>query len=433
MKKIHAILLLTLSLLISSCSNEISKVQQSFSTTDFHSSTSINSLFDTTFVSENFSDDSLESVSSSFESSNEVTFETSTSFESSNDFSYDSSIEETDSKIRYLVPKGTINDNLEITYFQLENSNSSTQCGDATYIKIGDIDIVIDAGEKRIGSEIVAPYLKNHVTDKKIELVITTHTDSDHIGGMVGLSNQESPLTLNGFSYDTIIDCGFDPGTIVVSDYYNIVNERVKEGAFHYTYYDMILNDEIPSSFYLGKDASLDLLDTKFYTNYMNLTKEEMKKKATNSTYKNNCSVPFLLTHGKNTFLFAGDCETTTEKALVDYNDLPQIDVFKANHHGSDTSNTTYLLDVIKPKNVIIESTSENRYGIPSKNVLDRFKTYTLNVFAPFINGNIHVLSDMIKLNFSCDGFFDYSKMGIEPGSETIISIFDTEYYSSKV
>ncbi len=387
------------------------------------SSIESNSIEDSSFT--------FDSVNSEKSSSNNDTLSEELSDDSSDTFSESlSSIsEEINHKTHYFVPIGTENQNLEVTYFQLENSNSKIQCGDATYIKIGDIDIIIDAGEKRIGSDIVVPFLKEHVKDSRIELVITTHTDSDHIGGMVGLSGKESVLSINDFTYDTIIDCGFIPGTIVVEDYYKLVETLVEKGANYYTYYDMILNDDVPSNFYLGKDASLNLLDTKFYEQYMNLSLEEMKKKNSNSTFKNNCSVPFLLTHGSNTFLFAGDCESSTEKALVDYNNLPEIDVFKANHHGSETSNTNYLLDVILPKNVIIESTKTNQYNLPSKVILDRLKEYTLNVYTPFINGNIYVTSNMKELNFTCEGFYDYATNTITPGSEQIQSIYETDYY----
>lgn len=67
---------------------------------------------------------------------------------------------------------------------------------------------------------------------------------------------------------------------------------------------------------------------------------------------------------------------------------LPQVKVFKGGHHGSGTSNTDKLLDVIKPENVCIctcagtpeySETNENQF--PYQETINRFAKHTENIY----------------------------------------------------
>jgi hypothetical protein len=60
----------------------------------------------------------------------------------------------------------TCDSTVEVYYLDLKNKNGETIIGDSTYIKCGDVDIIIDAGEKNPGSYTVVPFLKEKVTDR---------------------------------------------------------------------------------------------------------------------------------------------------------------------------------------------------------------------------------------------------------------------------
>lgn len=71
------------------------------------------------------------------------------------------------------------------------------KAGDSIYIKAGDTDILIDAGSRKGSSQITLPYMNQYVKDNKLEYVIMTHGDQDHI--------EAFPNILNTYSADTII------------------------------------------------------------------------------------------------------------------------------------------------------------------------------------------------------------------------------------
>ena len=65
---------------------------------------------------------------------------------------------------------------------------------------------------------------------------------------------------------------------------------------------------------------------------------------------ENDYSVCVLFKYGQNKFLLTGDLEEDGEKFLATKHaeDIKDCDLFKAGHHGSNTSNTAKLLNVIK-------------------------------------------------------------------------------------
>lgn len=330
-----------------------------------------------------------------------------------------------ENKMKYLVEKDTNDRDLDCYFFQLENASSQTQIGDAIYIKMGSIDIVIDGGEKRIGTDVVVPYLKEHMTDDVLDLVIVTHTDSDHISGMVGLSNKEGILTMDGITVGNLIDSGYEATTNVYKQYATIRENLIQAGTSYYSYTDIFNIDEAPTSFYLGKDCTLKILDTKIYQNNFAASKDV-----------NDYSVPALLTHGSTKFLFTGDLEKKGEEGLLEHNpNLPRVDVFKAGHHGSPTSNSVSLLDKINPLNVIIDSTRNNSYKLPKKEIVDRFVNYTESIFAPFINGGLHVVSNKSYVRITPDGFIDYTTTPPTVLEETkdLIKLQDSNWYLQAV
>ena len=86
--------------------------------------------------------------------------------------------------------------------------------------------------------------------------------------------------------------------------------------------------------------------------------------------------------------LFTGDAESQVEANLTNIGD---VDLFKAGHHGSDTSNTSSLLNRIKPEHVVIMAGANNKYGHPSAEVMNRFKSLGIPVYRTDEQGTIIV------------------------------------------
>lgn len=281
--------------------------------------------------------------------------------------------------VAYLVQEGTTVDDVKITFLELFGTNGNPQIGDSVFIECGDIDILIDAGEKASGSNTVVPFIEEHVSDNILELVIVTHADSDHLGGMVGLSNSYGALEVPGITYKYIVDFGYEGQTQLYKDYLEVRNKKIKEGTKYFSIGSIFDSDHLEAitRFYLGVDTYLDLLDYKTY-------------EISEITDDNDRSVSCLLTHNDKKVLLCGDAEKKEEAYLTSLN-IGHVDVFKANHHGSPTSNTNAFLDNITPNYVIICSSEENKYNLPKKTIIERFNNYTENVFATFISGNIMI------------------------------------------
>ena len=128
------------------------------------------------------------------------------------------------------------------------------------------------------------------------------------------------------------------------------------------------------------------------------------------------------IVQGTKKYLFTGDLEKHGEESLVEHNEpggknegkLSQVEVYKAGHHGSKTSSSDKLLEVIRPKVVCVcccagssEYTSKNENQFPTQAFVDRVSPYTSQIFVTTIctdykqnkfesfNGNIVVCSNL--------------------------------------
>ena len=109
-----------------------------------------------------------------------------------------------------------------------------------------------------------------------------------------------------------------------------------------------------------------------------------------------------MITQGDNNYLFTGDLEESGEKSLVEKNNLPKCKLFKAGHHGSNTSNTKTLIDVIQPETVVATCCCGDSYKFPHQEFIDNISVYTDKLYIPSyfgsstfvnLNGNITVTS----------------------------------------
>lgn len=72
---------------------------------------------------------------------------------------------------------------LSIHFLELGNKYT----GDCTLIKVGDTEVLIDAGSRKDSAGAIADYVGQYCSDNKIEYVIATHAHQDHIAGFVAL------------------------------------------------------------------------------------------------------------------------------------------------------------------------------------------------------------------------------------------------------
>lgn len=258
---------------------------------------------------------------------------------------------------------------LQIHFLELGNKYT----GDCTYIRVGNTDVLIDAGSKASSIETIDEYLSKYVKDDIIEYVIVTHAHEDHYAGFATNEGRDSIFDL--YECKTIIDFAqVESGKEEKTMYKNYIRERdaeVKRGATHYTAAQCV---EMGGVFDLGGGVTMTILDSYFYYN--------------RSSSENNHSVCTLFSDGTNSYLFTGDLEKEGEEKLVEMNDLPQVKLYKAGHHGSKTSSSEKLLSVIKPEIVCVccccgsaqyTDILENQF--PTQQFIDRVSVYTDAVY----------------------------------------------------
>ena len=87
--------------------------------------------------------------------------------------------------------------------------------------------------------------------------------------------------------------------------------------------------------------------------------------------------------------LITGDRSEEGEMALLEYTDLPDLEILVAGHHGSRTSTSWQLLNETRPEIVIISVGEDNRYGHPAWETLERLSLFGCSVYRTDTEGSI--------------------------------------------
>ena len=95
--------------------------------------------------------------------------------------------------------------------------------------------------------------------------------------------------------------------------------------------------------------------------------------------------------------LLTGDAEELAEKEIMSTGYDISADIFKAGHHGSDTSNTKEFLDKVKPKYVLISCKTGNTYGHPKKTTMKQFEQMGIQIYRTDESGSIVMTTNRKK------------------------------------
>ena len=294
---------------------------------------------------------------------------------------------------------------LSFHFMMLGNDHS----GDSVYIKAGDNDILIDAGSETNSVDDIKNYVNQYCTDNKLEYVIATHADSDHIAGFAGTTKANTSI-FDFYDCGTIIDFPLtEKDTATYNRYVEKRNLEVSQGAVHFTALECYnqTKDGAKRSYDLGDGITLNILYNYFYDH--------------DASKENDYSVCVMFTQGDRNFLFTGDLERAGEEYLKDSGQLTQVELYKSGHHGSKTSSTSDFLKVIKPKRVVITCCAAEKeygdgYGFPHQETIDNISIYTDKVYvvstcdptftngAEYVglNGNIVVVSGTADITVNC-------------------------------
>ena len=225
--------------------------------------------------------------------------------------------------------------------------------GDSIFIQtLENKRILIDAGNEE-AEHTVYSYLKRKGV-KKIDVLIATHPDTDHIGSM-----------------DYIID------KFKISHFY--MPEAKTDSEAFYNLLDSCKDKNLKIE-YLTKGDVLKIDSS---------TSMEILSPSTITDKNNLNSIVSLLNYKGYEFLFTGDAEKENESEILSSCNLPDIEFLKAGHHGSSSSSTDKFIAKLKPEAVAISCGYNNDYGHPHRSVLDTFRENGSVVYRTDKNGTL--------------------------------------------
>ena len=226
--------------------------------------------------------------------------------------------------------------------------------------------VLIDAGDKPAGNAVVN-YLRQHDINK-IGILIATHPDNDHIGGMVKVI-EKFPIAL-------YLDSGIEKPTQTCRNLGLLIKDK---GIRHQT-------TRAGQNYDLGDGVNLRIL----------FPSEPLVGKVKQGTVWNANSIVVKLTYKNVSFLLPGDAEKATEERLLKEQGtgvLPST-VLKVAHHGSKYATTQAFLDAVNPKIAVISVGEGNRYGHPAEETLKKLKDKGIAVYRTDYNGNVIIKTD---------------------------------------
>lgn len=232
--------------------------------------------------------------------------------------------------------------------------------GDCIFIKYDGCNILIDAGEK--GNETAVTEYLEKLGVKTIDYVIPTHPHSDHIGGLPGV--------IEKFTVKNVIMTRFSKENMPTTATYEKLLDAVSSSGANVI--EATVGNTITCS-----DLSFTILSPiKQYDDY------------------NDMSIVIRLTYKDVSFLFTGDAESEAEKDILASGENVSANVLKVGHHGSSTSTCDDFLEDVSPDYAVIMCGTDNEYGHPHKQTLDRLSALNIKVFRTDTDGTVFVGTD---------------------------------------
>lgn len=233
--------------------------------------------------------------------------------------------------------------------------------GDALIISSGEHYMIVDSGPPSSKSLVMNYLDKLNIPQNKIDYVVATHPDGDHVGNFDEI--------LQKYDVGQVI---YSPCTKANTIYANFI-ESVKEKGCSYR------NPLEGETWQLG-DATVSVV----YDG------------SQGATY-NECSIVLRVTCGGKSLLLTGDLPATTESLLLAKGYNCQADVIKIGHHGAGSSSSAAFLDAVNPQYAVISSSRSPNAEFPRDSVLKKlarrfvkvYRTTDGDVTIHFKNGKI--------------------------------------------
>ena len=236
--------------------------------------------------------------------------------------------------------------------------------GLSVFIRSGDACLLYDGGREAASSFVVS-YLKRHDIEK-LDYVIASHYDSDHLSGIVGV--------VNVFPIETLIVPDYKTDTPVYDSFIAAVSEK----QLSITY--PVPNEEYP----LG-DGTFKIL-APLGTGYAD---------------ENDYSVVVMISIGGKSLLLTGDASLTSEQEMLTLCTDLNSDVLVIGHHGSAGSTQEEFFNAVSPEYAVISCGLGNDYGHPSERVTTLLEKNGTLLYRTDVQGTIDFVMNANDITFS--------------------------------
>ena len=228
-------------------------------------------------------------------------------------------------------------------------------------------NILIDAGVRygsfSMGEKVVVPYLRSEGINS-LDAIICSHFDRDHIGGLIEV--------LENFKVNKI----FSPPDISL----NPLAAKLKKLAYekNIEWCEPFKGEKLVFGALTGTVLNPPAVITKWINDV-----DEWED--------NTWSLVIRWEYDGHSFLSTGDATITSETIQMETCKNLRSDILKAGHHGSKTSNSEKYIDAVTPILTII-NVGPNSMRLPSKKIINRFKSKKVPVFRTDKSGAIKLI-----------------------------------------
>lgn len=226
--------------------------------------------------------------------------------------------------------------------------------GDAVFIRApSGQGVLYDGGRRQDG---VLTYLKS-IGVSQVELVVASHPDADHIGGLAAIIDAYNPTYFmdNGLTHTT------------------------------QTYFNLLTTLERNRTQVLAPSARTITLGE--------VTLQILPPPGQTGLGNNDNSVGLIVTYGSFSAALTGDAEAAEFNWWAE--NVPEllrpVDVYKASHHGSENGDTPLSMSRFKPEVVVVSAGLDNGYGHPSARALRLYDAIDATVYRTDLQGNVMV------------------------------------------
>lgn len=281
--------------------------------------------------------------------------------------------------------------------------------GDGIYIEFPDgTDMLIDMGStKGFSSEQAVAAISALDTDGKIDRLMLTHSDTDHVSYldeiiyafdvaniyMPNILAEPKQTTQSGRALAERIK-NLDKAKLAMFDDPDTVDTNA------YAEFFIAALSEEGCNLHLNVDKnehtnSIDISGEDYMLTFWCPTEEDYASGGLGGAEELNAVSPVgILRFNGRRIVFTGDSNELNEPAVAERIGYVDCDVLKVAHHGSRTSPLDVFLDAVDCEYAVISCGADNAYGHPTQAALDRLKARGMTVYRTDLNGDIVLTVD---------------------------------------